>query len=339
MVGEQALVRGLEVLTEGSSAQPPTAAFDEGFRAEAEHVRVQAREWTHAEGIEGLGVGEKISQGQPTGELALRVYVERKLPKRRLANPIPPAVHVPVPQVVELTTDVIELGHLEPQSFRERARPAMPGCGLGHRAATVGTFGCLVKRRGDDARYILSNSHVLADVGFGQSGDPIVQPGSLDGGTEADDALATLADFVPFRFDDVGYDNQVDAAIARVRRRNWVVTQIRELGVAPAGVGRVIRRGMQIKKVGRTTGYTTGVIQDIHFRMGLTYPRPNGGQTGRVGFKDQVLCSRYSDSGDSGAVVLNSSNRVIGLHFAGAVGGSVFNRIHHVLRLLRIEFA
>jgi hypothetical protein len=337
MVGEQALVRGLEVLTEGSSARPPAAAVDEGFRAEAEHVRVRAQEWTHAEGIEGLGVGEKISQGQPTGELALRVYVERKLPKRGLAKPIPPAV--PVPEVGELTTDVIELGHLEPQSFRERARPAMPGCGLGHLAATVGTFGCLVKRRGDDALYILSNSHVLADVGFGQSGDPIVQPGSLDGGTAAGDALATLADFVPFRFDDVGYDNQVDAAIARVRRRNWVVTRIRELGVAPAGVGRVIRRGMQVKKVGRTTGYTTGVIQDIHFRMGLTYPRPNGGQTERVGFKDQVLCSRYSDGGDSGAVVLNSSNRVIGLHFAGAASGSVFNRIHHVLRLLRIEFA
>jgi len=337
MVGEQALVRGLEVLTEGSSAQPPAAAVDEGFRAEAEHVRVRAQEWTHAEGIEGLGVGDKISQGQPTGELALRVYVARKLPMRGLAKPIPLAV--PVPEVGELTTDVIELGHLEPQSFRERARPAMPGCGLGHPAATVGTFGCLVKRRGDDALYILSNSHVLADVGFGQSGDPIVQPGSLDGGTAVDDALATLADFVPFRFDDVGYDNQVDAAIAQVRRRNWVVAQIRELGVAPAGLGRVTRRGMQIKKVGRTTGYTTGVIQDIHFRMGLTYPRPNGGQTGRVGFKDQVLCSRYSDSGDSGAVVLNSSDRVIGLHFAGAASGSVFNRIQHVLRLLRIEFA
>jgi hypothetical protein len=37
--------------------------------------------------------------------------------------------------------------------------------------------------------------------------------------------------------------------------------------------------------------------------------------------------------------VLNSSNRAIGLHFAGAVSGSVFNRIKHVLRLLRVEFA
>ena len=138
---------------------------------------------------------------------------------------------------------------------------------------------------------------------------------------------------------DVGFDNQVDAAIARVRRRDWVVTQIRELGVAPAASDESIRRGMQIKKVGRTTGYTTGVVQDVHFRTALTYSRPSGVRTRRVGFRDQVLCSRYSDAGDSGATVLNRSNRVIGLHFAGAAAGSVFNRIQHVLRLLRVELA
>lgn len=334
MVPEQALVLGLEVLTATPRSQ---AMASEDFRAESASVGVQAREWTHGSGVEGLGIGEKLSAGQPTGALALRIYVERKLPTRRLTNPVPAAVAIPA--VGELPTDVIELGHIEPQSFRERARPAMPGCGLGHVTATVGTFGCLVKRHDDDALYILSNSHVLADVGFAQSGDTVIQPGSLDGGAERADALAKLTEFVPFAFDDVGFDNQVDAAIAKVRRRDWVVTEIRELGMTPAGVGRVIRRGMQVKKVGRTTGFTTGVVQDVHFRTALTYPRPNGARTQRVGFKDQVLCTRYSDSGDSGAVVLNSSNRVVGLHFAGAAAGSVFNRIHHVLRLLRVELA
>lgn len=356
VVEERALVRGLEVLTAGPPAQPPAgrrgptpAAGDgpdaasgvpvvgEEFRAEAAAVRVQAQDWTRGPHVEGLGVGEKISAGQPTGELALRVYVDRKLPQRRVDQPVPPTVTVP--DAGELTTDVIELGHVEPESFRERARPAMPGCGLGHVAATVGTFGCVVTRPGDDAVYILSNAHVLADAGFGQSGDTVVQPGRLDGGDQGVDALATLADFVPFSFDDVGFDNQVDAAIAKVRRRDWVVTRIRDLGVAPAGVGRLVRRGMHVKKVGRTTGYTTGVIQDVHFRTALRYPRPGGGHSPRVGFRDQVLCTRYSDSGDSGAAVLNSSNRVIGLHFAGAPGGSVFNRIQHVLRLLEVELA
>ena len=89
MVEEKTLVRAHELLTEGLNAQLPARMATEAFLAEAEVVRSQAQEWTHGDGIEGLGVGEKISAGRPTGELALRVYVERKLPKRRLRSPSP----------------------------------------------------------------------------------------------------------------------------------------------------------------------------------------------------------------------------------------------------------
>lgn len=54
MVREQALVRGLEMLTEGRRAQLPARLGVEGFRAEAESVRMRAQEWTHGAGIEGL---------------------------------------------------------------------------------------------------------------------------------------------------------------------------------------------------------------------------------------------------------------------------------------------
>lgn len=343
---EQALVLGLELLTSGHRARiPPTlpewisreVLTTHEFRAESESVCEQAREWTLGPGIEGLGIGQKISGGNPTGDLALRVYVDRKRPKRSLANPAPTAIEVP--EVGELITDVVEIGHMEPQSFRERARPAMPGCGLGNVAVTVGTFGCLVKRKDDDGLYILSNCHVLTDVSSIQVDDLVIQPARTDGGDGSTDALADVAEFVSFEFDDLGFPNLVDAAIARVRRRDWVVREIRELGVPPTGIGRVLRRGMNVKKVGRTTGYTTGIIQDIHLRTALSYTSPNGAKTPRVGFRDQVLCTRYSDGGDSGSIVLNSGNRVIGLHFAGSSSSSVFSRIHNVMRLLKIELA
>jgi hypothetical protein len=49
----------------------------------------------------------------------------------------------------------------------QRHRPAFPGCGLGHTDVTVGTFGCLVRKKGDPNNlYILSNSHVLANEGI-----------------------------------------------------------------------------------------------------------------------------------------------------------------------------
>jgi hypothetical protein len=83
--------------------------------------------------------------------------------------------------------------------------------------------------------------------------------------------------------------------------------------------------------VGRTTGKTTGKIQDVHFRFTLDY----GGSVGKVGFIDQVLCSRYTDEGDSGSLVLDkATGRAVGLHFAGADGGSVFSPIDDVLKAL-----
>jgi hypothetical protein len=58
---------------------------------------------------------------------------------------------------------------------------------------------------------------------------------------------------------------------------------------------------------------------------------------GKVGFRDQVLCTRYSKPGDSGSLVLDKkTKRAVGLHFAGGPKGSFFNPISEVLRALRI---
>ena len=87
---------------------------------------------------------------------------------------------------------------------------------------------------------------------------------------------------------------------------------------------------MKIVKVGRTTGKTFGVIHDVHFRFAFTYEG-----VGRVGFRDQVLCTRYSAPGDSGSLVLDrKSKRAVGLHFASAPQGSVFSPIDAVLEAL-----
>ena len=337
---EKDLELALEVVTEGRKGLRRVEG-DFSLEAadgaeEAESVRSRSRDWVHGSGVQGLGIGDKLTHGEPTGELALRVYVEKKKAKAKVANPVPKVVVVP--GVGERITDVIELGRVVPELFTERVRPAMPGSGLGHTAVTVGTFGCLVRRKGDSTGlYVLSNAHVLANEGLAAPGDGIVQPGSLDGGTSDGDSFARLTDFVPFEFTDTSFPNLVDAAIAKVRRRTWVGPKLRILDIAPAGVSKTVRRGMHIKKVGRTTDYTTGVITDVHLRLALKYHRPSGSGRARVGFRDQVLCTRYSAGGDSGSVILNNNDKVVGLHFAGAASGSVFNRITHVLELLDIE--
>ncbi|MDQ6860244.1 MAG: S1 family peptidase, partial [Verrucomicrobiota bacterium] len=143
-----------------------------------------------------------------------------------------------------------------------------------------------------------------------------------------------LAEFVPFQFTATTFPNLVDAALAKVRRQD-VTSAIRLIGV-PKGVSTVLRRGMQVQKTGRTTDHTFGIIKDINLRSSMTYKKPGGG-TGRAGFFDQVLCTRYTAGGDSGSAVLNMSGKVVGLHYAGSPTTSLFNKIARVRAALGIE--
>lgn len=343
MAKESDLVLALEFITEGARALVPQElqreAFAlESFQKETEKIRKKSRGWTMGRSIQGLGVGRKITKGREEETLAIRVYVDRKKARAKCKNPVPKTMSVP--EVGRVPTDVVEIGRVEAETFRDRVRPAMPGVGLGHEDVTVGTFGCLVRRRGRQrGRYILSNSHVLANSGLAGIGDRVIQPGDRDGGRVSTDAIAALAEFVPFDFG-AGFPNHVDAAIARINRRS-VRPEIRILGVRPAGVSRALARGMAVKKVGRTTDFTTGVIQDLHYRVRIPYrtSRTDPRIRRSAGFRDLVLCSRYTAGGDSGSIVLNSRNRAVGLHIAGSASSSIFCRIQNVFDALNIELA
>lgn len=335
---ERQLLIALNLLTEGAviTEALPSALRTEAFATEAVATQRENRSWVFGQDIQGLGIGEKITEGEKLRQLALKVYVKEKKPlaKLRAARGVPKQVRVAgVPEA--LPTDVEAIGEMQPESNTTRVRPAIPGFGLGHPKVTVGTFGCLVRKTGDNTTlYILSNSHVLADEGLANVGDDIIQPGRADGGRSPADRIARLAEFVPFQFTATTFPNVVDAAIARVRTQD-VTSAIRIIGV-PKGASTVVRRGMQVQKTGRTTDHTIGVIKDINFRTALQYKKPGGGK-GRVGFFDQVLCTRYTAGGDSGSAVLNMNGSVVGLHFAGSPTTSTFNKIARVRAALGID--
>lgn len=319
----------LEALTETESPKVPNK-----FRMEAAEVHSEARPWLREPGIQGFGIGPKIEGGEERDELALRVYVEKKKPISELRNPVREEVEVPGADE-PILTDVEAIGKVRLELNADRVRPAQPGFGLGHQQVSVGTFGCVVRKPGEAGMYILSNSHILANEGIAEVGDKIVQPGVLDGGEVADDFIAELTDWVPFEFTSQTYPNLVDAALARAVSDDLVTSAIKRIGV-PKGISTYVRRGMHVQKTGRTTDYTLGEIRDIDFKVWLRYKKPGGGR-GRVGLRDQVLCTRYTDGGDSGSLVLNMSGMAVGLHFAGSSSASVFNRIGHVIDALAIE--
>jgi hypothetical protein len=260
-----------------------------------------------------------------------------------------------------LPTDVVETGLIRAfQTRTDRVRPAPGGVSIGHYLITAGTLGCLVNKNGQ--RVILSNNHVLANSNDANSGDPIYQPGPIDGGSAADQ-IATLEDFVPIEFGEGGSscsignsaasianlfaqavgsrtrlkavqlqatDNLVDAAIARPLSDSDVEDSILDIG-AIAGVGEA-SLNMSIQKSGRTTGYTTGVIQQVDVTADVNY---GGSKTAR--FTDQLLAGPMSQGGDSGSAVLDDDNNLVGLLFAGSETTTIINRIQHVFNLLQVS--
>lgn len=306
--------------------EPRAAVADLLAAPEAADAASRLRDLVAQPNVVAVGIAEKESHGQLTGELALTFYVERK-------GDVPAAQQVPamVPTSLarpDLPTDVVELGRIAPEALAQ-ATPIVPGFSTGHPDIGAGTLGALVGPRARPR--ILSNSHVLAASGLAALGDPILYPGALDGGMPGD-VVARLSMAVPF---DAGGDfvNAMDAATARVlpSRRPELRSRIALLGVVPAGTT-LPARGMQVAKVGRTTGLTRGEVRDVNFRFVLDYGDP----VGSVGFTDQVLCTRYTAPGDSGSLVLEEATGLaVGLHFAGAGGGSVFSPIRPILRALR----
>lgn len=308
-------------------------ASDASYQRSCEKLYTKSRSWTLARKTQGLGIGEKTSDGKVTDELSIKVYVDKKKPMAKLKNPVPKRLKVP--GMGDLLTDVEEIGEVQPESFTTRVRPILPGCGLGHPDIDAGTLGCIVRKKSDpDQLYILSNSHVLAASGQADIGDRIIQPGKYDDGKVTMDTVANLDQFEPFDFDS-GYPNLIDAAIAKIAPDIKIVKEIRDLGFAPIGVSKTVRRGMKVQKVGRTTDHTIGIVKDAHHMT--RFPYRIGGRNKVVGFQDVVLCSHYTSPGDSGSAVLNMSKRLVGLHFAGSISSSIFCRINNVFQLLELE--
>ncbi len=104
--------------------------------------------------VVGMGVGIKIKDGQATGRLCLKVYVQKKVGKEKLSG-----VDLVPPQLGRIQTDVEEVGTIKPLAFTQRMRPAPPGVSIGHYKITAGTLGCIVKDGRTGRPMILSNNH------------------------------------------------------------------------------------------------------------------------------------------------------------------------------------
>jgi len=189
-----------------------------------------------------------------------------------------------------------------------------------------GTIGYFCTRKSKLARrkdvYMLSNSHVFADLRRKKVDDTdlIMQPSPGEPGSNR--PIGTLVNFSTLKFDGgINEPNHVDAAIARLWSQHPVKPLIPLIGaVKNYVVKRDIEPGEAARKFGRTTGYTEGRIFSIYLDIWIRYDR-----TGQSAFfQDQLLIEpalpnfqKFVAKGDSGSLVVDAEQGAIGLIFAG----------------------
>ena len=321
----QDLLDALDLIT---AEKTPTAALE---TLHATHIK-RVREAFDDPNIVGVGVSKKVTEGKELAALAVCFYVVKKLPAKRIAPRylVPPVIANRNGRATY--TDVKAIGRIVPQVRPlVKESPIESGFSVGHVDITAGTVGAVVRKGAK--RYLLSNSHVLANSGLGKPGDRVLYPGPADGGDAKTDWAATLRKAVPFKKGGA-LINEVDAALAEVRpeKLQELTFKLPKAKLPFATIAP--QRDMVVTKRGRTTGTTTGKIIDVDFRFVLDYDG-----VGQIGYTHQVLCERYTDGGDSGSLVIDvKTGKVVGLHFAGANGGSVFNPIQPVIKALGFTF-
>lgn len=269
-----------------------------------------------------------------------------------------------VPKSIDgVDTIVRDFGDIKAQNesevYKEKTRPLKGGISFGLENGPSGTLG--VSLESENRFYLLSNNHVIADTNDAQIGSDLIQPASAD--SERRNYCGELERYVKISFKEnplfpksglfsklcqfftgfFGRDdssskiietnskyNQVDCALGQLRSCSTKINELLNVGKI-----RGIRKpelGMPVKKVGRTSGVTRGqIIQiDATIEVGFSFGR-------KAMFEDQIVTTPISSPGDSGSVVLDEDNYLVGLLFSGSEKVTILNPIDLVFDNLNID--
>ena len=286
-----------------------------------------------AYGLSGLAI-QSVGYAHGADEESVNVYVTRG--SRRSLNEIPQEIDGVKVRAVNLGRPTVK----PEASAATRTRGIVYdyhgkiACGSSCAPAGenyAGTFGALVSRNG--AMMALSNNHVFAACNHVLVGQPILAPSAIDArpGIPAPRQFCQHAEIIELRSGTPTLVPLVrsDAAIGVITDANLVSSwQGDSVGGydTPAQIAEPVA-GMPVKKFGRTTGLTYGIIESlIPTPMALPYKSRHFVAT--VWFENiwTVRVHESSDAfalpGDSGSLVVAEDNSyAIGLLFASTNKG------------------
>lgn len=273
--------------------------------------------------VNGVGIGERNN-----GEKFIKILT-------RNSNPLD---HSRIIKNFGLPKDEVLIQNVGSIRFKsiKTQRPPFPGISVGHYKVTAGTLGCFVI---DSKKkiYILSNNHVLANCDDCYYDDPIIQPGTLDGGSRNKHKIASLKYLVPLERSN---PNAMDAAIAEIDDGLSIERTLNNMRKVTGTIVPTAR--LNVEKWGRTTGHTKGSISSTEIDIKIDYDGFEldfQDQFEIVGKKISGKTTMFCDGGDSGSlIVLGESEKAVGLLFAGADDGTTYaSPIKQVLKTFAVK--
>jgi len=220
---------------------------------------------------------------------------------------------------------------------RASARPTEGGESLGHPCGDSGTFGCLIED-GQGDQFLLSCNHVIANLNLGSKGsDEVWQPGKTGGGS-ARSRIGLLHNFAHITMGG-STGNRIDAALCTPDRSTDVSTIVKKIGLLAGSATAAL--GASVRKSGATTGLTHGKVRLKNLSVIVDYASGSqalfDGQLAVIG----TTSGNFSDLGDSGSVVVDDGNAVVGLIISSLAGVdlTIANPIDAVLSHFNVAIA
>jgi len=130
--------------------------------------------------------------------------------------------------------------------------------------------------------------------------------------------------------------NRVDAALCKLDDDIEVNLNYLDYYGGVTGINELAGVGTLVKKLGRTTGFTNGIITQTNVVVDVQY------DGGIVRFEDQIsiehveLGKSFSAGGDSGSIIVDENDNAIGLLFAGNDVTTFANSIDNVMADMNI---
>ena len=289
-------------------------------------------------GVHAVGVGGKLTADEPTGELAIMVFVEDKRP---LAE-IPEAERIPA-EIEGVKTDVVQMP--APMTFAG-VDGAIPGSDLNDdnhysslRGGTqtmavgrteAGTLGCMFTVENEPKTVLaITNHHVL--YGSCSSTPNHEEVGHPDNETSSSDCCSHIIGTVL----DARCDELMDIALVKLKPGIKWMAQVEEIGVVsgthPVTLAEAGTHQFQVVKRGCTTGKTGGTVLALGVHGEMFMPDPND-PTKKIKHRDYNgalsvrpntnqahpgVQTQFASHGDSGSAVLSAQREVIGILFGG----------------------